>query len=280
MSTQVVMPQMGESIAEGTIVRWIKKVGRQRRSRRAAVRDLHRQGGRGDPVAGGGRAARDRRQGRRDGARSTAWSPPSARRARRRHPTRQPGAGRPPLRRGRRRARSRPRAAAGRASTPAPSPVGQPDGRRQRSSPLVRRIAKEHGVDIARISGTGAGGRVTKHDILEHLASSRLGCLGFAFGSYVETGGVGRGTPVLAFKPGERVEIAADVGDAQEDRRAHGAQQAHLGARLLGVRSDLHAGRARSARRRKDEYERAGRQADLHVVHRQGGRATPCAGTR
>ena len=27
MSTDVVMPQMGESIAEGTIVRWIKKVG-------------------------------------------------------------------------------------------------------------------------------------------------------------------------------------------------------------------------------------------------------------
>ena len=27
MSTPVVMPQMGESIAEGTIVRWIKKVG-------------------------------------------------------------------------------------------------------------------------------------------------------------------------------------------------------------------------------------------------------------
>ena len=45
------MPQMGESIAEGTIVRWIKKVGDTGRSRRAAVRDLDRQGGRRDPVA-------------------------------------------------------------------------------------------------------------------------------------------------------------------------------------------------------------------------------------
>jgi 2-oxoglutarate dehydrogenase E2 component (dihydrolipoamide succinyltransferase) len=37
---------------------------------------------------------------------------------------------------------------------------------RQKSSPLVRKIAKEHNVDISRIHGTGIGGRVTKHDIL------------------------------------------------------------------------------------------------------------------
>ena len=37
---------------------------------------------------------------------------------------------------------------------------------RQKSSPLVRKIAKEHNVDISRIHGSGIGGRVTKHDIL------------------------------------------------------------------------------------------------------------------
>jgi pyruvate dehydrogenase E2 component (dihydrolipoyllysine-residue acetyltransferase) len=37
---------------------------------------------------------------------------------------------------------------------------------RQRSSPLVRKIAKEHNVNISRIPGTGIGGRVTKDDIL------------------------------------------------------------------------------------------------------------------
>jgi 2-oxoglutarate dehydrogenase E2 component (dihydrolipoamide succinyltransferase) len=42
-------------------------------------------------------------------------------------------------------------------------------GERQRSSPLVRRIAKEHGVDIGQIAGTGIGGRVTKQDILGFL---------------------------------------------------------------------------------------------------------------
>ena len=37
--------------------------------------------------------------------------------------------------------------------------------RLQRSSPVVRRLAAEHGVDISEISGTGTGGRVTKKDI-------------------------------------------------------------------------------------------------------------------
>jgi 2-oxoglutarate dehydrogenase E2 component (dihydrolipoamide succinyltransferase) len=35
-----------------------------------------------------------------------------------------------------------------------------------RSSPLARRIAKEHGIDLSRIAGTGAGGRIGKADVL------------------------------------------------------------------------------------------------------------------
>jgi 2-oxoglutarate dehydrogenase E2 component (dihydrolipoamide succinyltransferase) len=66
-------------------------------------------------------------------------------------------------------------------STPAPAapvaPVhrtapGAPDpDRPRRSSPLVRRIAKEHNVDIEAINGSGIGGRVTKQDILGYLES-------------------------------------------------------------------------------------------------------------
>ncbi len=41
--------------------------------------------------------------------------------------------------------------------------------RRQKSSPLVRNIAKEHGVDITRIPGSGISGRVTKSDILSFI---------------------------------------------------------------------------------------------------------------
>ncbi|MGA2535229.1 MAG: 2-oxoglutarate dehydrogenase, E2 component, dihydrolipoamide succinyltransferase [Terracidiphilus sp.] len=40
----------------------------------------------------------------------------------------------------------------------------------QRSSPLVRRIARENGLDLRRIAGTGSAGRITKEDVLKHLA--------------------------------------------------------------------------------------------------------------
>jgi 2-oxoglutarate dehydrogenase E2 component (dihydrolipoamide succinyltransferase) len=42
-------------------------------------------------------------------------------------------------------------------------------GQRQRSSPLVRRIAKDNNLDLSYISGTGSDGRITKDDILRHL---------------------------------------------------------------------------------------------------------------
>jgi 2-oxoglutarate dehydrogenase E2 component (dihydrolipoamide succinyltransferase) len=45
------------------------------------------------------------------------------------------------------------------------------DLRRSRSSPLVRNIAKEHGIDISRLEGTGMSGRVTKNDILSFIES-------------------------------------------------------------------------------------------------------------
>ena len=38
-----------------------------------------------------------------------------------------------------------------------------------RSSPLVRKLAREHNVDLAKVSGTGTGGRVTKQDLLDFV---------------------------------------------------------------------------------------------------------------
>jgi pyruvate dehydrogenase E2 component (dihydrolipoamide acetyltransferase) len=69
---------------------------------------------------------------------------------------------------------------------PAPSPAGEPrspskpdggqgsveDTLRQRSSPLVRKIAKEHSIDISQIRGTGIAGRVTKDDILAFITGA------------------------------------------------------------------------------------------------------------
>ncbi|MEZ5421083.1 MAG: dihydrolipoamide acetyltransferase family protein [Vicinamibacterales bacterium] len=164
MSTPVVMPQMGESIAEGTIVRWIKKVGdnvdrdeplfeistdkvdAEIPSPAAGVLvDIAVKEGETVPIhsvvatigAAGSAAAPA-------AAASLTPAPPA--------PAPSPAPATAPV-----------------AAPPAVTAAAEGDGRGQRSSPLVRRIAKEHGVDIGRIAGTGAGGRVTKHDILSYI---------------------------------------------------------------------------------------------------------------
>jgi len=55
--------------------------------------------------------------------------------------------------------------------------------RRTKSSPLVRRIAEEHGVDIAGLEGTGMSGRVTKNDILSFIESGSPATAGTKAGS-------------------------------------------------------------------------------------------------
>jgi pyruvate dehydrogenase E2 component (dihydrolipoamide acetyltransferase) len=60
------------------------------------------------------------------------------------------------------------------AAAPAPvpsAPTGNGGGERTFVSPVVARIAAEHGVDVGQVPGTGAGGRVTKKDILAFVES-------------------------------------------------------------------------------------------------------------
>jgi len=71
------------------------------------------------------------------------------------------------------------------ATPPTPAPAATPGSerapaemtpdelRQARSSPVVRRIAAEHGVDIGAVTGTGIGGRVTKQDILDHIEQAK-----------------------------------------------------------------------------------------------------------
>jgi pyruvate dehydrogenase E2 component (dihydrolipoamide acetyltransferase) len=151
----VVMPQMGESVAEGTIVRWMKKVGdavdrdeplfeistdkvdAEIPSPSAGViAEIRAQEGETVPVNSVVAVIR--------GADEAVASPSPA--------------AEPPV----------VPATAPRDSAPASGGVsrGGEDLARERSSPLVRQLAAEHQVDISRVKGTGIGGRVTKHDIL------------------------------------------------------------------------------------------------------------------
>lgn len=56
------------------------------------------------------------------------------------------------------------------AEAPTPAPARVPAEERIKASPLARRLAREHGVDLAAISGTGPEGRITKEDIEAYLA--------------------------------------------------------------------------------------------------------------
>ena len=242
MPTPVLMPQMGESIAEGTIVRWIKKVG-EKVDRDEPLFEISTDKVDAEipsPVAGvlSAIAVREGETvpvnsvvatiGDADtiviedepvAATDTAGhaSPSSA------------IAAAPPVR-------------ASAPAAPASGQDGTDDQRRAKSSPLVRKIAKEHNVDIRAIPGSGVGGRVTKHDI--------LGFLDHRPGSPAQAPGTGGHVPVLPSRRARRNR--APFGHAQEDRRAHGAQSAHVGARPFGLRSQFspRGAAARSATRR------------------------------
>jgi pyruvate dehydrogenase E2 component (dihydrolipoamide acetyltransferase) len=165
MAVDVVMPQMGESIFEGTITKWLKKPGDKVErdeplfeistdkvdaeipSPSAGVlKEIKIPEGQTVPIQTVVAVI--------DGAGSVAASAPAPS-APAKIPTPAPAAAKP----------SAP-APAPAPAAPAAAPSATGTGtERIHSSPLVRRLAKEHGVDLAALEGTGAGGRITKLDI-------------------------------------------------------------------------------------------------------------------
>jgi pyruvate dehydrogenase E2 component (dihydrolipoamide acetyltransferase) len=186
MATPVVMPQMGESIAEGTIVRWIKKVGdsvdrdeplfeistdkvdAEIPSPAAGVLTAI-QVKEGETVPVNSVVATIGAAGEVAGATAATGANGAPAKSEKADATGTPGAAvtspAPPD------TKDSPIVPVARvapvAAAAAPATSGSaPSDLRQKSSPLVRKIAKEHNVDISQISGSGIGGRVTKNDIL------------------------------------------------------------------------------------------------------------------
>src|SRR5262249_41366654 len=61
------------------------------------------------------------------------------------------------------------------APTPAPAAPKHDEDDHARSSPLVRKIAREHNVDLSEVEGSGLGGRITKQDILAFIENQPTG---------------------------------------------------------------------------------------------------------
>src|SRR5258708_4010932 len=183
----VLMPQMGESIAEGTLSKWLKKVGDPvKRDEPLFEISTDKVDAEIPAPAAGVLAEIKVQEGQtvpvqtlvavlETDAGAVASTPAAAARA----PTKPeppraaaPAPAPPP------KAEPRPTPAPPAPRSEAPTPVRSGDGGgvqtaeqrlRTKSTPLVRKIAAEHSVDISRIPGSGYAGRVTKQDILGYI---------------------------------------------------------------------------------------------------------------
>jgi pyruvate dehydrogenase E2 component (dihydrolipoamide acetyltransferase) len=209
MATDVIMPQMGESIAEGTVTKWLKKLGDlvERDEPLFEISTDKVDAEIPSPAAGtlleiivpegqtvgiNTVVARIGAAAEAGAARPAAAAPPSpspgtlsaavsgaaARPAAGPVPPSAASPAPPPAARAAASAAPTPSAAraAVAATLPAPAPAAGAAGElsreeriRRLSSPVVRKIAAEQGVDITRVTGTGIHGRVTKEDILQYL---------------------------------------------------------------------------------------------------------------
>jgi len=159
MPTDVVMPQMGESIFEGTITKWLKKPG-DKIQRDEPLFEISTDKVDAEIPAPASGVLQEIKvsegntvqvntvvgvigdgSGASASAKAAAPAPPPA----------------PP--------------ASVKKEAPAPAAHAPEDEEDSdvRSSPLVRKLAREHNVDLAKVSGTGTGGRVTKQDVLDFV---------------------------------------------------------------------------------------------------------------
>jgi len=157
--TDVVMPQMGESIFEGTITKWLKKVG-DTVARDEPLFEISTDkvdaeipsptaGTLTEIKVGEGATVQINTVVAIIGGSATAAPAPAAP-----APTPKPEAPQP---------------------VPSASPVApeveEVSAEGVRSSPLVRKIAKENNLDLSKVKGTGSGGRITKEDALAAIAN-------------------------------------------------------------------------------------------------------------
>ncbi|MBI4504402.1 MAG: 2-oxo acid dehydrogenase subunit E2 [Chloroflexi bacterium] len=159
-TTEFAMPQLGESVTEGTVARWLKREGERVAKYEPLLEIVTDKVSAEVPSPAAGVVQR--------------ILVPEGQTV----PVGTPLAVLAPV-------DDQPGTLAGAAERPAEAPAGLPAalgaageaeeeeeaaGAHVRTSPVVRRLAREHGVDLAAIRGTGLGGRVTRQDVLDYVA--------------------------------------------------------------------------------------------------------------
>ncbi len=172
------MPQMGESIFEGTITKWLKQPGDKVQRDEPLFEISTDKVDAEIPAPASGTLQEIKVQAGNtvqvntvvgvigDGDAAAAPAPAKAQAAVAAAPAQaaQPPSGEEPA------PKKAPAAAAPAPPAESESEAENGDQGRVRSSPLVRKIAKENNVDLAKVSGTGLGGRITKEDIEAFIA--------------------------------------------------------------------------------------------------------------
>jgi len=183
MAVDVIMPQMGESIFEGTITKWLKKPG-DKIERDEPLFEISTDKVDAEIPAPAAGVLKEIKvtEGQTvpiqtvvaviDAAGATAALPAPA--AAPKPEAAKPAAGAPATTKA-----EPPQPAAPPPTKPAPGPPASAapqraggNGDKIRSSPLVRRIARENNVDLSQVSGTGVGGRISKRDIMAAVEGS------------------------------------------------------------------------------------------------------------
>jgi pyruvate/2-oxoglutarate dehydrogenase complex dihydrolipoamide acyltransferase (E2) component len=183
MPTTIIVPQLGESVVEGTIGKWLKKVGDPIAKDEPIVEIITDKinielpapmaGTLGKITVGEGLVAQVGDElgvilaaGESLAASSSTSAPsaPAASQAPAKAPASAPAPNAPAP-------AYAPSSSGGTATATLPAP---PSGDGMHLSPAVRKLVKENGVDIAAIRGSGMGGRVTREDVLTHIEARKL----------------------------------------------------------------------------------------------------------
>jgi pyruvate dehydrogenase E2 component (dihydrolipoamide acetyltransferase) len=167
MPTDIIMPQMGESIVEGTITKWLKKPGdKVQRDEPLFEISTDKVDAEIPAPASGVLQEIKVAEGTTVGVNTVvgtiaADGEAAAAPAKATAPTRAPQP------KEEKKDEKKPTTPAPVASAPPPQESAADE--EARSSPLVRKIAREHGVSLSQVSGTGLGGRITKQDIMAFI---------------------------------------------------------------------------------------------------------------